>query len=125
MEIKKILQDYTDWLYDMDRLKIDSQIEPFETTEKRVDYYIKSFLNVKQECEGNKQSESTEQQLQQPYVINWVAVYDRLPEQGTFCITKDESDGYDIQYWKGYWETEYPVKENDVLYWAEVKPPCL
>ena len=58
-------------------------------------------------------------------VINWVSVYDRLPDKRTFCITKDETDCYNLQYWKGYWETEYPVKENDVIYWAEVEPPCL
>ena len=60
-----------------------------------------------------------------PDVINWAAVNERLPNRKTLCLTIDETDDYYIQYWKGYWETEYPVKENDVMYWVEIKPPCL
>ena len=40
--MKKELLDYTNWLLDMDRLKVTSQLPPFEDAEMMVDFYLKA-----------------------------------------------------------------------------------
>lgn len=58
-----------------------------------------------------------------PCVSHWAAVDERLPDSGTFCLTHGEY-GHTLQYYKGHWETEYPVMEGKVTHWQEAKPPC-
>lgn len=43
--MEKILLDYTNWLLDMDRLKVTTQLPPFENSEMMVNYYLKSKNN--------------------------------------------------------------------------------
>jgi len=40
--MKKELLDYTNWLLDMDRLKVTSQLPPFEDAEMMVEFYMKA-----------------------------------------------------------------------------------
>lgn len=40
--MKNQLLDYTNWLLDMDRLKVTSQLPPFEDAEMMVDFYLKA-----------------------------------------------------------------------------------
>lgn len=40
--MKAQLLDYTNWLLDMDRLKVTSQLPPFEDAEMMVEFYMKA-----------------------------------------------------------------------------------
>ena len=54
----------------------------------------------------------------------WISVKDRLPEHGsTVCLIYTKEYGLTIQMWKGYWDSEYPVKEAVVTHWMPLPEP--
>lgn len=54
---KQHLIDFADWLWDMDRLKVTTQLPPFENSGMMVELYLKAkMLNDK--CEGKLDSTS-------------------------------------------------------------------
>ena len=42
--MEEILIDYTNWLDDNDRLKVNRHLPPFESSDTIVNYYIKTIL---------------------------------------------------------------------------------
>ena len=48
---KQHLIDFADWLWDMDRLKVTTQLPPFENSGMMVELYLKAKM-LNDECEG-------------------------------------------------------------------------
>lgn len=40
--MNKLLNDFAGWLWDMERLRVDNHLPPFETPEMIVDFYLKA-----------------------------------------------------------------------------------
>lgn len=64
---KQHLIDFADWLWDMDRLKVTTQLPPFENSGMMVELYLKAKM-LNDECEG-KADRTSEKDLRVCEVI--------------------------------------------------------
>jgi hypothetical protein len=76
---KQLLIDFADWLWDMDRLKVTTQLPPFENSGMMVEMFLKAKM-MNDQCDGKTDSTS-EKDLRVCEVINsdWISVKERLP----------------------------------------------
>jgi len=64
---KQHLIDFADWLWDMDRLKVTTQLPPFENSGMMVELYLKAKM-LNDECDG-KADRTSEKDLRVCEVI--------------------------------------------------------
>lgn len=52
---KQALDEYSNWLWEMDRLKSTNQLPPFETPEAMTEYFLKAKIRPLHECLRNSE----------------------------------------------------------------------
>jgi len=84
---KQLLIDFADWLWDMDRLKVTTQLPPFEKSGMMVEMFLKAKI-LNDQCEG-KADQTSEKDLRVCEVVAsaWISVEKQLPEIGQRVIT--------------------------------------
>jgi len=56
--------------------------------------------------------------------LNWINSEQEQPKENGLFLTYVTSSGLFVQVWKGCWETEYPVENQDkVTHWCEIDVP--
>jgi hypothetical protein len=70
---EQMVYEYSNWLLEMDRLKLTNQLPPFETPEAMTEYFLKAKIRPLQEC-----SQNSEHLLNIPCVSKSVCDCDQL-----------------------------------------------